>query len=676
MKKCVNFNRIVLILITAAISVVLFAMSVFAEENNFFIEAEFTLPNGFKYSTEAFTKEKTSVDQNGDQPYSVMEYTVVLPYNVKNTPVILRFSEGSEIMIDGKSVAYGTSMVLKEGICTMVCNGTSGYLNVMYTSDVPQIYIDTEQSRKYIETDRDHIGNGTIVITDGIDTYYSGELETIKGRGNVSWNKVKKPYKIKLAQKASLFDMEPSKKYNLIANYDDKSIIRNKLAISYAEKTGIDYCIQSQFVDLYFEHEYRGCYEITERIEVGEGRVGIFDIDIITEQSNPGVDLDNLLQGGEYGTEAVEKKGSYKWLDVPNDIAKQIQGGYLIETELASRYRSASAGFVTNYGQAITISNPQFASKAQVEYIRDYYQKFEDAVLSGDGYNSLGVYYTEYIDIESMAKMYVLQEFVQNLDAGLASTFLYKDINGKLAMCSPWDFDHSLGDTRISLGRDVSDPENIWVAEGALFKQEDAYTIFSLLWQHADFRAEAVNQWNNVFRNETEWLKNMASDVAAEINASAVAEYYRWHTKGDSSVQQAEELRTSAVDRVIDYIEKRTAFMDEFLAEGNVTVTYSANGAEGFTADKMPYTPGSTVTLKESRYKNEDDTGKIEFIGWNTKADGSGTAYQPGDEITVDKNIILYAQWDKDAGDYIYRKPPAQNRTLLEIMVEFLDKII
>ena len=106
------------------------------------------------------------------------------------------------------------------------------------------------------------------------------------------------------------------------------------------------------------------------------------------------------------------------------------------------------------------------------------------------------------------------------------------------------------------------------------------------------------------------------------------------------------------------------------------TITYSANGAEGFTADKMPYTPGSTVTLKESRYKNEDDTGKIEFIGWNTKADGSGTAYQPGDEITVDKNIILYAQWDKDAGDYIYRKPPAQNRTLLEIMVEFLDKII
>ena len=61
----------------------------------------------------------------------------------------------------------------------------------------------------------------------------------------------------------------------------------------------------------------------------------------------------------------------------------------------------------------------------------------------------------------------------------------------------------------------------------------------------------------------------------------------------------------------------------------------------------MTYQPGSTVTLKESRYKNEDSSGSIEFLGWNTKADGSGTAYQPGDKITIEgKDLVLYAQWD------------------------------
>ena len=77
--------------------------------------------------------------------------------------------------------------------------------------------------------------------------------------------------------------------------------------------------------------------------------------------------------------------------------------------------------------------------------------------------------------------------------------------------------------------------------------------------------------------------------------------------------------------------------------------------------------------MKENQYIN----GESSFIGWNTEADGSGEWYYPGDSLQMSaEDVYLFAQWDKDAGDYIYRKPPAKNRTLLEIMVEFLDKII
>ena len=676
MKKHIKLKRITQTLITVISAVVLFAVGVFAEEENkFLIEARYTLPNGFEYTVESFTKEKTSTDANGVQRYLGTEYTIVLPYGVKNTQVALHFSDNAEVAIDGKNVADGTQMVLEEGVFPMVYNGTEGYFNVMYTSDIPQIYIETKKSREYIESNLDYVDSGTIVITDGIDTYYSGELEKIKGRGNVSWGKDKKPYSIKLAKKTSLFGMEPSKKYNLLANVSDETIIRNKIAIDYGEKTGVDYCAQSQFVDVYFENEYRGCYQITEKVEVGEGRVEIFDIDTITEQSNPGVDLDALEQGGDYEKGAYGHLGSYKWLEVPNDIAKGIQGGYLLELELGERYISAQTGFVTNYGQVITISNPQYASKAQVEYIRNYYQEFEDAVLSGDGYNSLGKHYSEYIDMESMAKMYLLQEFVQNLDAGLTSAFLYKDVNGKLAMCSPWDFDHSLGDKVADHDRDVSDPENIWVAEGTLFGRKHIYTIFSLLWQHADFRAEAVRQWNQVFYPEAEWLLDMTADTAEEINASAIAEYYRWRRTAYIDPQHAEEIYHSEIAYVSDYMVKRFAFLNEFFAEGNITVTYCGNGAARFTADKMPHASGSTVKIKESKYKNEDELGEIEFLGWNTKADGSGTAYQPGDTITVEEDIILYAQWARENQNNTENQQATENMGLFQMIIYWFKNL-
>ena len=76
------------------------------------------------------------------------------------------------------------------------------------------------------------------------------------------------------------------------------------------------------------------------------------------------------------------------------------------------------------------------------------------------------------------------------------------------------------------------------------------------------------------------------------------------------------------------------------------TVTYRGNGADsGETTDNTAYAPGTTATVKENGFTRSRYT----FTGWNMKADGSGTPYKAGEQITMNNNMILYAQWTRNS---------------------------
>ena len=673
MVKDVHWKKIAVRILVTLISVFAFSVSVSAEELMQTLRVEYTLPNGFAYTVNAFEKSKTATDGAGNTSED-REYSIVLPYQVKGTEVTV-FADGTGTFeVDGKKYVSGEKYVLESGGHTVAADGKEYNLNIFYTSDLPQIYIETDKPLEYVNENKENETSGSVVITDGTEVYYSGGMDVLKGRGNVSWFVDKKPYSIKLSNKVSLFGMEPSRKYNLLSHMKDEAIVRNAVAVEFAERVGTEYCTQSQFLDLYVNNEYLGIYQLTEKVEVANGRVEIFDVDVITEESNRGVDLDSLPQGGEYEKDAASKKGSCKWLEVPNDIAKGIDGGYLLELELKERYYDAKAGFVTDYGQVVVVKSPEYASEAQIKYISSYYQEFEDAVLSADGFNSLGRHYSEYIDMESMARMYLLQEFIQNLDAGLTSAYLYKDVNGKLAMCAPWDFDHSLGDDAERDGYILSNPENIWVAKGHLFNQKE-YTVFSLLWQHPEFRREAARQWKTIFRPEIQWLSEMQQDVADSIYDSAVIDYYKWRRTAYINPQQASEIYLEEISNMADYIVKRAEFLDRFLAEDAVYVQYSANGGKGFSSDKNTYMPGDKVWVRYCDYVNEDGQGTIEFLGWNTQPDGSGTAYRPEDTFTISEDVMLYAQWSRQNGQESPVQGTADNTGLFGSIIKWFRNL-
>ncbi len=97
---------------------------------------------------------------------------------------------------------------------------------------------------------------------------------------------------------------------------------------------------------------------------------------------------------------------------------------------LESVTEDETSGFVTTGGQAVTMKCPECVSENQIKYISEFYQNMENALYSKDGYttDSKGARHalSDYIDIESLARMYLLQEFSMNLDLGITSFYLYR----------------------------------------------------------------------------------------------------------------------------------------------------------------------------------------------------------------------------------------------------------
>lgn len=109
----------------------------------------------------------------------------------------------------------------------------------------------------------------------------------------------------------------------------------------------------------------------------------------------------------------------------------------------------------------MVLKSPEYATEAQAKYISGYWQELEDALYSETGYNSLGKHYTEYIDIVSWAKQYLIQEWTSNWDAGLTSNFFYKDVDSKLFAGPLWDFDTAIGNSEGRDGINLKDPTNL-----------------------------------------------------------------------------------------------------------------------------------------------------------------------------------------------------------------------
>lgn len=502
-------------------------------------------------------------------------YYLFLPASISTEACQITFAADGEVTIDGDTVENGSTVSLENKSAISVSCGIKTYnVKIIAETELASVFITTESgSLDAVHADKEYKEAGYIQIigADG-DYEYDGALDYIKGRGNSTWKMDKKPYNIKLDKKADLFGMGKSKKWSLIANHGDTSLMRNAIVYSVAGEV-LDYTPQYTPVDVYINNEYMGSYILTTRVEADDNRVEIDNLDDANEDANPGVDFDSLTLAGTRGEYSGLIDGTQKWVEIPND-PDDISGGYLMEMEIADRYDSEISGFVSNNGQPVIFKNPEYATESEVKYISGVYQNFEDAVMSEDGYNANGDYYTDLCDVTTFQKFYAINEWASNMDCGLTSTYFYKPQGDDKLYAGPvWDFDIALGNNESDrYGCNYMNPEEFTVCFGRQYKNtvfgqldvKKVPTLFNSLCQKEDFVSGVKTVWDNEISSVVNEMNASGIDEYAEkIEGSAVANAIRWNIYGTTDVETIKANFKSDVDFVKDFSTKREAFLTE-----------------------------------------------------------------------------------------------------------------
>ena len=449
------------------------------------------------------------------------------------------FGDKTEVKIEADGWAYDV-VIIKE-------------------SKVASVFITTESGNlDYIHAEKGNEETGFIEIVDenGV-AVYDGKLDTIKGRGNSTWQMEKKPYNIKLAKKTNLFGMGKSKKWSLIANHSDDSLMRNVLAYKAAQNAGMPYSPQFTPVDVYINHEYMGSYLLTTRVGIDGSSVDIDDLEEATEEVNE-KDLDTYPRGGVYGKYSGLLENTMKWVEIPNNPA-DITGGYIIEMELANRYVDEVSGFVTSRSQPFTMKSPEYATKAQMEYISSYYQQFEDAVFDGKSIEEIG----KFCNAKSLAQMYLINEWCSNMDASLTSTYFYKPVGDTLYAGPVWDFDIAFGNSDSNRYGNEYNNASKWVIcynrqyRNTIFGSwdiDEQPTVYNEITKNKGFQQLAKQVWDTEMKSAVEstvtWLK---TEYYPAVEGSAIANAIRWNIFGTKNVGEIKTKFAAAVSEITTF---------------------------------------------------------------------------------------------------------------------------
>lgn len=350
----------------------------------------------------------------------------------------------------------------------------SGSFTTYVSDPLPVITIDTENAAAIVSKE-DYLSANMTIQADGAPDaqLYSGKIE-IRGRGNSTWDMYpKKPYKIKLDKKDDLFGMGENKHWVLLANYRDRTLMRNRLAFDLSAHLGLP-TTSSVFVKVVLNGEDIGVYELCEQVRVGETRVDIIDWE---DEAEDETDLSSLTSANGYDT----------------------TGGFLIEI---NSYYDEISKFTTSHDVPITVKSPEYlnTNEEMFQYLTGYIQDFEDAVYADDFTNDKGQHYSDLFDVDSLVNYWLVNEFMGNLDSGsFSSTYMYKGTGGdKFHMGPVWDFDSSSGNY-LDHSKE-SDPQQ-WVPgrQGKWYRQlyRDKTFIARLrdcYWENRDYLATMPGQ--------------------------------------------------------------------------------------------------------------------------------------------------------------------------------------
>lgn len=587
-------------------------------------------------------------------------YTLYIPANVDLSSVTLYNAFNTDVKINGQTIPADGSETVSLAETTYNQNSDNTYKvqvlkgstssMFLYTNDGKGKDYDLPTSKKYYTglLDKD-----TVKASGGLcTTIKNGEvsdalvLSQVKGRGNSSWEASatlfgKYAFNMKLDSATELLGLPKSKSYCLLANNMDNAMMRNAYIYQLAKDIGLYDSPEFEFVDIYDNGEYMGAYLITEKVDVAKKNKLVKgnsiddlneDAGAVFDEKNPvhteslgytnvsnGVDLDNTatitVDGKEYNF-----KEYY-----------QSKGTYLLEFEIPDRVQNEASYFKSAQGQNVVLKSPEFATQGEVEFIRDKFNYMESLVYA-DTIDLEAL--SKVMDLDSFARMYLIQEFSVNLDSAATSYYITYDCSKGLFVASPvWDYDWALGQSQDSKkakdGRDLStnNPEAWFAKDKAMGDgtQSGSYSLQSKLANDTNFKTVIKKVWfgknNDGFYNKAQeyytdggWLDTWRDRIAASINMNEE----RWgfinnNPAYNNWITQADTTNGRGFDGAVDFLKTswsstRATWLNTQFSNNNdyknyeqiVTPTLAAYASDGKTPLTGEVASGGSYVLKAS----------------------------------------------------------------------------
>ncbi len=401
---------------------------------------------------------------NFDESSNTFSGEISQNISVKNLIATFQFS-GSKVEVEGLTqTSNKTENDFTKILNYQVSNGTD---HVSYAIDVTRF---TGLPVMEIQTT-------DLLAIDSRDTYVDAQLEMegwrhhdsitqsnieIRGRGHSTWDWYpKKPYQIKFNTATSVLNMPEERRWILLAEYADKTMIRNTIALELGKLSNLDWVPSSEFFELFVNWEYRGTYNLVEKIELSPNRID------------------------------------------------PASSAYLLEIDQFERIDVTKPYFLSNFF-LFHLKEPEVTEdSAEFTEIKNIVLNFENAILdrrfsdSPQGYRSL-------INLNSFVDWFLINEITKNIDAGAfySSVYLTISLDGKIGLGPIWDFDLSM----------TGDHEGWWMTTTPWFELLLLDTVFvNLVKERFDYfyanKTEIINKIDELVahldlaakKNDSKW---------------------------------------------------------------------------------------------------------------------------------------------------------------------------
>lgn len=448
-----------------------------------------------------------SIEQN--------DVSLTTPFITDVTNLIPQFTTtGQQVTVNGVPQISGVSAQdFSEPVYYTVTspNGESSTYRVeVKGSGLPVVYINTPGEAAIVSKE-DWMSdvNIRIIDTDGSINYSSDELQ-IRGRGNTTWAYPKKPYALKLKSKSKILGMPKHKRWILLANWLDRTLLRNDTAFEISRQTGLAWTVRGKYVEVVFNGSHIGNYYLCEQIKIDENRVNIAEMNAT---------------------------------DIEGDA---MTGGYLMEIDVAfdevNKFRSAHM----DYPYMFKEPDEDVLQPEQFAYMENYINLIETTLYADDWLDERA--YAGYMDMTSFIDWWLINELTCIWEPNHPkSCYMYKDRSGKLTAGPVWDFDYF---TFIS-----GAAERFWI-KNALY--------YGRLFQDPVFVTAVKERWQSL-KPQFVTVSNHIRQQANALRVSNEMNILMWPIN-DPINRDVDLPYDEAVSRLITTFETKLAWMDAQIA--------------------------------------------------------------------------------------------------------------